>query len=196
MILGWLGIVIFIIIGVTFRKLILKNEFALLHLLMALMYGMWLPLPIALDELLDTQLLQNGMIFGFVYLLMIVMTMALQTGHIAYVVKQNNDEAVSDQHANNIMATLSFPFEGIANVFKSLWALCLSITFWVSGENGMGIIMSAYSLLTFYYLINVLNACLVKEIKLFSNIKPNPIVTNIETFLFFLVLMIYISFNQ
>lgn len=91
-ILGWIGIVIFLIIVFTFQKLVKNNEFALIHNLMALMYAMWFPLPLTLYQLLNSELLQVGTIFGLVYLILLVITMTLQTGHITYIVKHNGNK--------------------------------------------------------------------------------------------------------
>lgn len=82
MILDWIGVLIFVIIAFTFQKMIKNNEFAFMHLLMALKYAMWFPLPLALYQLLNSELLIVGTIFGLAYLIMLVITMTLQTGHI------------------------------------------------------------------------------------------------------------------
>lgn len=193
-ILGWLGIFIFLIIIISLRKLVKNKEYALLHLLMALMYAMWFPLPLTLYYLLDLEVLLIGTVFGFVYLITLVIAMALQTGHIAYVSKQNDH--LSANAANNLMAMLSNPFEAIANIFKSIWALFLGLTFWTIGETLIARIMFLCSLLVFYYLCLAVNASVIKPITVFSRVKPNTIVTNVETFLFFFVLMIYITFGN
>ncbi|MGY0692022.1 hypothetical protein ACW2QC_04415 [Virgibacillus sp. FSP13] len=53
-ILGWIGILIFFIIIFTFQKLAKNDELGFLHLLMAFMYSMWLPLPMTVNNLLDS----------------------------------------------------------------------------------------------------------------------------------------------
>lgn len=194
-ILGWIGILIFLIIALAFHILVKNNEFAFLHILMALMYAMWFPLPLALYQLLNSKLLQVGTIFGLVYLIMLVITMTLQTGHIAYIVKLNDNKSITDKQGDYMMATLSNPFEGLANVFKSIWALFLGITFWSNGELLMANIMLLFSLLIFYYLFIVLDKSLKKRIKFFSKVKTNTVLINFETLFFFIVLMSYITFN-
>ena len=190
--LGWVGILIFLIIIFSLRSLVKNNEYGLIHILMAIMYAMWLPVPLALYFVLDIDFLIVGSTFGFVYLMMLVMTMALQTGHIAYVRKQNDVPLIN---ANNIMATLSNPFEALANVFKSIWALFLGVSFWSIGATTMAVIMFLSSSLIFYYLILAINTSLVKQIDIFSKVKANSVVTNFETLLFFIALMSYISFS-
>lgn len=170
-----------------------NNEYALIHILMAIMYAMWLPLPITLFQLLNSDVLVVGTVFGFVYLLMLVSTMALQTGHISFIVKHNDDHAITDKHGDYMMATLTNPYESLIGVFKSIWAIFLGITFWMSGEILMAILMTLFGLLLIYYLFIMLDASLVKRVNLFSKVKPNPFVINLETLFFFVILTSYIT---
>ena len=195
-ILGWIGVFIFFVIAVSFQKMSKNNEMALMHFLMAMMYALWLPLPIALNESLKSEYLQIGTIFGLAYLIMLVITMILQTGHITYIVKNNDDQSITDKQGDYIMATLSNPFEGFVNVLKSIWALFLAITFWNSGEMLMANFMILFTLFAFYYLFIILNTVLVTKVKLFSMVKPNPYITNLETILFFMILMCFVTFNS
>lgn len=192
-IMGWIGILIFIIIATTFQKMAKNNEFAFIHILMALMHAMWLPLPLAFDRLLNVEILQVGTIFGLAYLIMMVMTMTLQTGHIAYIVKQNDDKAITDKYGNYMMATLSNPFEGLAMTFKCVWALFLGLSFFNSGEVLMAGLMFLFSLFFFYYLAIIIDTSLVKRMKPFSKVKPNPWIFNLETMLFFISLISYMT---
>ena len=194
-ILGWLGIFIFLIIIISFKKLITNNEFAFIHILMALMYAMWLPLPIALNHILSSGYIQIGTIFGFLYLFMLVLTMTFQAGHITFIVKNNDKKLINNKQEEYMMSTLSNPFEGLANVFKCIWAMFLAIAFWLNDEIMMAIIMSIFSLLLIYYLIIVMDTVLMKHITLLSKLKANIYVTNIETITFFSTLMVYITFN-
>lgn len=194
-ILGWLGIFIFLIIIISFKKLITNNEFAFIHILMALMYAMWLPLPIALNHILRSEYMQIGTIFGFLYLFMLVFTMTFQAGHITFIVKNNDKKLINNKQEEYMMSTLSKPFEGLANVFKCIWTLFLAIAFWLNDEIIMAIIMSIFSLLLIYYLIIVMDTVLMKRITLISKLKANIYVTNIETITFFSTLMVYITYN-
>lgn len=83
-----------------------NNEFAFLHFLLAWMYAFWLPVPLALNQLLDFDYLQTGNIFGFLYLIMLILTMVLQMGHITYIVKNNTGQAITDKQGEYMMATL------------------------------------------------------------------------------------------
>ena len=126
-ILGWLGVLLYLGLALSFQKLAKLNEYALIHLIMAILYALWLPLPIALYMLLPSEPLMTGMIFGLAYLFMLIITMALQAGHIAYIMK------TPSQQGEYMMATLSNPFEKLANLFKNIWALFLAIAFWTDG---------------------------------------------------------------
>lgn len=123
---------------------------------------------------------------------MLIITMAFQTGHIAFI-ESNQQHEISDQQGNYMMATLSNPFEGIAGVLKGLWALFLAITFWANNLEIMAIIMSIYSLFTLYYLLLVINTSLLKRISYISRIKPNRYFINLETISFMLILLCFIT---
>ncbi|MGX7107910.1 hypothetical protein [Facklamia miroungae] len=120
-----------------------------MHLLLALMYAMWLPLPIVLYRLLESDLLLVGAVFGFVYLILLVAGMVLQTGHLAYISQHNEDGAIKDSYINYMMATLSHPYEGLVNVFKCIWAVFLGITFFNNGEVLMAGLMFLFGLASF-----------------------------------------------
>lgn len=195
-IMGWLGIIIYLTIIFTFHKMMQHNEFALLHLLMAFMYSLWLPLPLALYQQLSWDPLQIGTIFGFSFLIMLIMTMTFQTGHIVYLTKQNEDQSISHKHGNYLMAMLTDPFEGLIGMLKSVWAIFLSIAFWMNDEFLMAGLMMLFSLLFIYYFSIVLNTTLVKKVKLFSLVKPHPYITNIETLIFFIVLIGYLTLQS
>ena len=195
-ILGWIGIVIFLIIVISFQKMARSNEFALLHLLMAFMYAMWFPLPILLYQLLNTEVLLAGTLFGIAYLFSLVFSMLLQTGHIAFVVKNNEDHSISNKMGDYMMATLTDPLESFLNIFKCMWALFLGIAFWQNGEILMTGIMFAFTLFIFYYIFIMLDATLTKRLKLLSKVRPNSIVVNLETLLFFITLMCYVTFHS
>jgi hypothetical protein len=192
-ILGWIGILIFLIIALTFNKLMNNNEFGFLHILMAFMYAMWLPLPIVMTHLLKNDALQIGMIFGIIYLCMMVITMAFQTGHIVHTEREGNKSIAQEERSNHMMATLSGPFELLANILKCIWALFLAIAFWENNHFILTVIMSLFSLLIVYFLPILIDISLLKRITFFGKFKPNPYLFNIETLCFFLILTWFIS---
>jgi hypothetical protein len=192
-ILGWIGIFIYLAVIFLVKKLMKGNEFGFIHILFALMYAMWLPLPVVLYQLLGSEVLLVGSIFAYLYLFMLIISMALQTGHINYLVKRNEGKEISEAQGAYMMATLTNPFESIAGVLQSIWALFLAIAFWENGVIWMAALMVAFSLLFFYYLFMALDSSLVKRVKLFSRVKPNTYFINLGTLVFFLVLVLYIS---
>lgn len=192
-ILGWIGISLYLIVIFSVQKLMKANEFGFIHIMFVFMYAMWLPLPVVLHRLLESEVLLAGSLFGYAYLFMLIISMALQTGHMNYLVKQNEGKEISDEQGVYMMATLTNPFESVAGVFQSIWAIFLAIAFWEHGVLWLAIIMSAIGLLVFYYLIMALDASLVKRIKLFSRVNPNTYFTNLGNLLFFFVLVLYVT---
>jgi hypothetical protein len=193
LILSWIGILIFLFIALTFNKFAKQNEYGFIHILMAVMYAMWLPIPLVLNQLLNNEVLKVGMIFGTIYLSMMVITMTFQTGHIVHIAKEENLSTNREDRSNHMMATLSGPFELLANILKCIWAVFLSIVFWENNNFIMASIMSLFSLLIVYFLILLLDSSLLKRIKFLEKFKPNPYLFNLETLCFFLILTIFIS---
>ncbi|MFD2628495.1 hypothetical protein [Oceanobacillus kapialis] len=138
-ILGWIGMGIFITVFFTFLKLMKNKEHGFLHLLMGIMYAMWLPLPFALYSEIGQDFVFTGSIFGFVYLFMLVITMGFQTGHIVHVVKQEQSE-IWGERASWMLDTFTTSFEGLASVFKSIWSIFLSYCLLVKRRNMDGCI--------------------------------------------------------
>ncbi|WP_017186606.1 hypothetical protein [Alkalibacillus haloalkaliphilus] len=194
-ILGWTGVILFSIMILTLSKMMKSNEYGLIHILMAIMYTLWLPLPIVLYMVVDFDLLLIGAVFGSVYLLMIIVTMTFQTGHIAFLLNYKGAQNDLELYGDYMMSMLSKPFETYANVLKSLWALILAIAFWNTQELLMVILMIPFVILLSYYVAILINDSLVNSVKGIRNIKPNPILINLETLLFFIILISYLTFG-
>ncbi|WP_443259480.1 hypothetical protein [Virgibacillus sp. L01] len=146
-----------------------------------------------MNQLLNIELLKVGMIFGIIYLSMMVITMTFQTGHIVHIAKEDYKSTTIEERSNHMMATLSGPYELFANILKCIWALFLSIAFWETNNLLMAGIMFLFSLLITIFLPIFIDSSLVKRLKFFEKFKPNPYLFNLETFCFFLILMIFIS---
>jgi len=192
LICGYMGILIFMIIVLFFKKLNDNKEYGFIHLLMAFMYVMWLPIPIALYKIINNPLLIIGTIFGFTYLVMMVITMIIQTGHLVYVVKQENRE-IWQKQTDLMFATFGGPYEVFANILRGIWAVFLAIYFWENFNVTMAILMTIYGALAVYYLLLVIKISMVEHYNIFNRIKSNSIFFNIETLVFFIILIIYMQ---
>lgn len=190
-IFSWLGLFLFLILIVIYKQLVSRNEYALIHTIMALKFAFWMPLPIALYLYLDSSILLAGTIFGLLYVFMQLITMTIQAGHNIFVIKQTSSDATS----NLLFAAISKPFEAIANVFKSIWSLFLSIAFWQSGEHVLASFMFLFSLLIIYYFAIAIKESLLHSNTVLSKFKNNMIFTNLETLLFFILLTTYLTLH-
>lgn len=190
LVLGWIGILLFVILAVTFPKLAKNNEFGFIHILMAFMYTMWLPIPITLYEILHTTSLKVGMIFGLVYLSMMIITMSLQTGHIVHSAKESQSQAIS----NHFMEILSGPFELMANIVKSIWVLFLAVAFWEQEYVMMANLMGIIGILIIYFVLLLIKESLLKPNIILNRIVGNPYFFNIEVFCLFVSLLIFLTF--
>jgi len=189
LVLGWIGILLFLILAITFPVLAKNNEFGLIHIIMAFMYAMWLPIPIMMYEILHNSILKIGMIFGLVYLSMMIMTMSLQTGHIVHSEKESQSQTIS----NHMMATLSGPFELMANILKSIWVFFLAVAFLEQQYVVMASLMGTISLLIIYFFLLLVKNSLIKPNKFLKRMVVNPYFLNLEMFCLFLSLIIFIS---
>ncbi|MTI47915.1 MAG: hypothetical protein FH761_08745 [Firmicutes bacterium] len=195
LVLGSIGIIIFISILFSFNKLLNKNESGFLHLLMTFMYICWLPIPLATFILLKSySFMIVGTIFGVLSLLLLIITMVLQASHLSYSAKQNNGNPemwnINDKWMMD--GLLGSQIELLANVLKGIWIIFLTIAFWFSGQIIFGILGSIYSLITIVYLFMLINISLVNEIPFLKKVKLNFILINLETFSWYLVLLVWI----
>lgn len=195
-VLGWIGVFLFVVIIFTFQHLLTCKEHAFLHMIMAFMYVMWLPLPFVFYQLLQSDVLFIGSVFGTAYLLLLVVTLLFQAGHIKFLQKKDRAGDVPKVLGEYMMVTLSNPFESFLGILKGLWALFLAISFWQLGDMVMFGLMAIFGLFLFYYLCLTLNASLVKQVAFLEKIKPNRVIVNLETLVFFLILMIYLTVHM
>lgn len=74
------------------------------------------------------------------------------------------------------------------------WAFFLAIAFWHHGQPLMSSLMALFSLFIFYFLFIILEHTLVNGVALLSKIKPNPLIFNLGSLLFYIILMSYLTF--
>ena len=188
--LGWLGMILYVGIAVFYVGLMKRGEFALIHILFALTFVMWIPLPLTLYRTEASEILLVGTLFGCFYMIMMIIAMTLQAGHLAYIDKNTG---IDVKYANHLMTILSNPFEAMANVMKSIWAFCLGMAFWTNGLKWLALLLFLISLFGVYYLLLVLKASLKKEGTFVDRIKANVYWTNAETLLLFGCLLCYLT---
>lgn len=194
-IFSWLGLFLFLILIVIYKQLVSRNEYALIHTILALKFAFLMPLPIALYLCLDSSILLSGTIFGLLYLFMQLLTMTIQAGHNIFVIKQTFTDANFNNTSDFLFAVISKPFEAIANVFKSIWSLFLGISFWQSGEHVFASFMFLFSILIIYYFALAIKESLLHSNMVLSKFKNNMIFTNLETLLFFILLTTYLTLH-
>jgi hypothetical protein len=97
LIFGWLGILVYLIVLFTANQLQKNGESALLHLLICLAFIFFTPLPLYLIISNQSELFVISSVFGFLFLIMIITTMALQVGHLSYSNNQGKSEKWEDR---------------------------------------------------------------------------------------------------
>ena len=133
-----LGIVLYIIVAAYYPWLLKKDESGALHLLLACIFAVWLPVPLIIYQILGApSSLLIGTIFGVAGLFLFLITMLLQAGHLTYSTKQ---EAISPsqlwEERDNWMlgGMLRNTFEIFAGLLEAVWIIFLTMSFLQSGS--------------------------------------------------------------
>jgi hypothetical protein len=192
-ILGWLGIITYLIVFLSAQKLINKGESALLHLLICFVFVFLTPIPIYLYSTIGNEYFLVSTIFGYIFFILIITTMALQVGHLAYRNKQKNTDIWEERDSWMINGMLGDIYESIVGVIFHLWIILLALGFFQEGIYSMGVIMALFSWLLIRSLLILLKLVLKEPISFLNRVKLSPILTNLETFLLFLIIIIWIS---
>ena len=193
-IMGWLGVLIYLLLILTANKLEKKGETALLHLIICFAFIFFTPLPLYLCFSNHNPIFLLSSIFGYLFLIMIIITMALQVGHLSYSNKQQNNEKWKDRDNWMIHGMLGDVFESVVNVVFHIWILLLAIGFFLEEKIVMGALMTIFSVFIIRSLLILLNVVIKKPIRLFKVFKMNSVITTLETFIFFLVLVCSMTF--
>jgi hypothetical protein len=191
---GWLGILVYLIVLFTANQLQKNGETALLHLLICLAFVFFTPLPLYLILSNHSQFFVISSVFGFLFLIMIITTMALQVGHLSYSNNQDKSDKWEDRDNWMIHGMLGDVFESVVNVIFHIWILLLAVGFIIEKKYVIGILMAIFSLLIIRSLGILFNVVVKKPISFLRNFKLNPIVTTLETILFFLVIVCWATF--
>jgi hypothetical protein len=133
-------------------------------------------------------------VFGYLFLIMIITTMALQVGHLSYSNNQGNSEKWEDRDNWMIHGMLGDIFESIVNVIFHIWILLLAIGFLIEKKYILGVLMAIFSVLIIRSLGILFNTVVKKPILFLRAFKMNPIITTLETILFFLVIVCWATF--
>lgn len=193
--MGILGVIIFITILSTFQKLLKNDESGFLHLLMCFMFICWLPIPFVVYlELKIYSFLFVGALLGTVSLVLYVITMILQASHLSYSTRlaYENEELWRKNDDWMLNGLLGSQVELLAGFLKGIWIMFLALTFWLDGQIIFSILGIFYSLFTVLYLLKLLDISLIRDIKILKILPVNPLIINLETSSWFLLLLIWL----
>lgn len=188
-----IGLLIFFFIVVNLKKLLQKNESGFIHLLYALMISCYIPMPFATYiKLNQYDFLLVGAIIGTVSLIIMLVTMMFQCGHLSYSGNHENEnlELWKNRDAWMLNGILGGVVEIMSGFLRGLWMIFLTIALFLDRQIFVGIVAIVFSMFTFTYLIMSIDMALVNKIPILSKIKLNSIVINLEMVLCFLGLAI------
>lgn len=191
-IFGCLGLVLNIVFIIIAPQLYKKGETALIHLLLAIIFIFFLPIPLALYFKIHSSVMLTAALFGTFFIIMLIITMAFQTGHLAYRNRQANNDLWEDRDQWMIHGMLGDVYESISGVIFHLWHILLAVSFYTSGHHLMGTFFIIVSLIMIRSVILLGNHVLRNPSRLFKLFKPNAVFVNLESFLVFLVLVIWL----
>lgn len=194
-VMGIIGIILFVIILGTFKKLLENNEGGFLHLLMSLMFICWLPIPfVVFLKLRSYTFLFVGAMLGTLSLIIFIITMIIQASHLSYSaklsMKDNEDRNKTDQWIIN--GLIGSQVELLAGFLKGIWVIFLTVAFWLDGQILFALLGTIYSLFTIGYLFMLLDTSLIKEVKFLKKFKLNTLIINLENASWFLILIVWL----
>lgn len=197
-IIGSIGILLFLVILATYSKLLKNNESGFLHLLMCLMYTCWLPLPIVINfKYKAYDFLVIGTLLGTTSILLLIITMILQASHLSYSALNTNKnvELWNNRDAWMLNGLLGGQVELFAFFLKTLWYICLTYVFFINKNYIFFAIGIIYSMLIIFYFVMLIDKSLIKEISFIKKLKLNTLVINLETVSWFLIIIIWLYIN-
>ncbi|MBO8155842.1 MAG: hypothetical protein H0Z32_05220 [Bacillaceae bacterium] len=192
-IFGWIGILMYISVFLFAQKLLKKGETALLHLLICFVFICWLPIPLNIYFLAQSQTFLFSVVFGYVFMIMLIITLAFQTSHLAYSNKQSRTELWNERDAWMLKGMLGDIYENLVNVLFNIWILLLAIGFFTEKEWMMGVLMTVFGLFLIRSVFLLLHDVMAKPNSFLGIFKKNPTITNIHTFLVFFILIIRLT---
>jgi hypothetical protein len=191
-----IGCLFFVILVLSYKKLLQHNESGFLHLLSAFMFTCWLPLPlVSYLKLSEPAYLLIGTIFGTFSIAMFVITMVMQAGHLAYSARQMDSNPEMWEARDNWMlfGLLGGPYECFAGMLKGIWIIFLTLAFWQSAAYWIAVPGTLLSILSVGYLVKLLDSTTVKDIPILKKIKFGTVLINLETVLWFGLLDLWFS---
>lgn len=195
LILGIIGEIIFIIIIMTVKKLLRSNESGFLHLLMCIMYICWLPIPIVVNLKIGiNNFLIIGTIFGTLSLILLSLTMLIQSSHLSYsAVKSNCDLELWNSRDEWVLnGLIGGQVELFALFLKSIWYIFFTIYFLINSQFIFFMLGVLFSLLSIFYLSMLIERSVIKKVKYATKLKLNSLIINIETATWFFIILIWL----
>ncbi|MCL1631493.1 hypothetical protein M3N64_05960 [Sporolactobacillus sp. CPB3-1] len=193
---GGLGILLFLLLAFLLPILSRNNEYALIHVFLIFIFASWLPVVFSCAFFLGDWAAKIGSLFGTVALIIFIVAMALQTGHIAYV--NQHEEENEDLWASRddwMMQMLSDPIELFAGIFFWLSALFVGVSLLNAHHSAFAAAVFVLSLQLPYCGVLLFRTCLNHPPKLLQRIKPNSVVLNLGLFLYLFVVLLFMLMN-
>ncbi len=192
-IIALVGLFLFIYLILSLNKMHKNKQGALIHLILAMIYTCWLPIPIAYPLIFkESSFLIIASIFGSLSLVIGIIVMIVQASHLSYSVKHGEKETRQDDINNWVLnGLIGSQVELYVGFLKAIFIGFVTTYFFSTGQFVLGAIGSLFFFINLIYLPMLIADNLNKEPK----IKLNQIQMNLETLFCytFLALVLVIS---
>jgi len=188
---GIIGLLIFIKLITSVQRLLKNDEGAYIHLLMALMYVCWLPIPIvSFIKFQKYDFLIIGAIFGTLSLVIGIMVMILQASHLSYSKKEREEDPEFWNRADTwvLNGLIGSQAELLMGALKGLWIIIMTVSFILERDIVLSLFGVVFALLNSVYFLMLYNDAFKRE----SKIKLNMLVINIECVIWYTMMAIII----
>lgn len=126
-------------------------------------------------------------------LVIFIVAMALQTGHIVYSNKHSKENKdLWEANDEWMMNLLSDPIEMIAGIFNWIGAIFIGTALLQNNYPFFAAIIFLLSLQMIYCLALLFRTCVNAPPKWIQSIKPNSVVLNLGLFLYYIVLLLFL----
>jgi hypothetical protein len=194
---GWIGILLFLLLAIFLQVLSQKNEFALIHVLLIFIFTCWLPVAFSLVFFISGWTAEIGTLFCVLALIIFIIAMSLQTGHIVYSNKHSKDNKdLWEANDEWMMNLLSDPIEMIAGIFNWIGAIFIGAALLHNNHLFFAVIIFILSFQIFYCFALLFRTCLNYPPKVIQSIKPNSVILNLGLFLYYIVLLLFLMINH
>jgi len=183
MVMGLMAILLYLYLFMSVKKHLKAERGALIHLILSMVYTLWLPLPLALvfKNDLDHLLILGGL-FGGLSLVVGALVMIVQASHLSYACKHLKEETYYDQVNGWVLnGLIGSQVELYAGVLKFIWILFVTLYHLSQSAWFLAAVSAAFLLVNALYIPSLIS----DNLKVDWRLKTNQVIIHLETLLWY-----------